>query len=299
MSMLRRIVIIIVALVLCGVASSAHASVTSNNSEASIESSTSQTNVQEKPDEALKDRSTVPDRRNSNLNDTDNGLSILKMVLLVLLLLLLIGVAFWKRKWLKELLSAATKSMQRLNKRLSKDHPEEIIGGESEELDRNIIIRDGRIRELEGRIRELEVQNRKLVEQKEEFHAENIALGEEIADYKYNARQAALAGSVQSPQSHPNICYADAIINGYFNRITETPNEDTIFELYLRNEQTATFTAYGEAYRRIIANHSFLEGCDKQVLNNARNVKIEGEGSTQRQIDGKWKIIKKLSVIID
>ena len=97
-----------------------------------------------------------------------------------------------------------------------------------------------------------------------------------------------------------SILYADAIIDGFFNKTKETPNEDTIFELRLQNSLCATFTVYHSAKQRIISNPSFLEGCNKQVLNNTQNVKTESKGTAQRQAaDGKWKIIKKLNVIIN
>ena len=95
------------------------------------------------------------------------------------------------------------------------------------------------------------------------------------------------------------VFYADAIIDGFFNHVKETPNENTIFELRLKNMQTANFTVHTAAYKRVIANPSFLEGCEKQVLDNAQNVRIESEGTAQQQADGKWKVIKKLNIIIN
>lgn len=92
--------------------------------------------------------------------------------------------------------------------------------------------------------------------------------------------------------------YADNIFDGHFNSISETPNEDSFFELRTQNAQNATFTIYTAAKQRIIANPSFLEGCDKQVLANASKLTVETEGSAQLQSDGKWKIIKKLNVTI-
>lgn len=96
-----------------------------------------------------------------------------------------------------------------------------------------------------------------------------------------------------------SVLYADSIIDGYFNQVKEIPDEDTIFELYIQNEQTASFTISSIAFPRIIARPSFLDGCDKQVLNNAQNVEIINKGTVQKQTDGKWKIINKLNVIIN
>jgi hypothetical protein len=92
--------------------------------------------------------------------------------------------------------------------------------------------------------------------------------------------------------------YADSIFEDFFNRVTESPNEDTVFELHLQNAQNATFTIYPSAKQRIIKRPAFLDGCDKQVLINGQDVKIIDEGIAQLQADGKWKITKKLNVII-
>ena len=102
----------------------------------------------------------------------------------------------------------------------------------------------------------------------------------------------------QPQSSSSTILYSDSIIDEYFNRLRETPNENTVFELRLQNPQTASFTVYPAAYKRIIANPSILEGCEKQVSTGAQNLHIEREGAVRRQPDGKWKIIKKLYVII-
>ena len=119
----------------------------------------------------------------------------------------------------------------------------------------------------------------------------NIDFGEQITDYQ-NKTKPIVNETI-------SVLYADAIIDGFFNRIRETPNEDTIFELHLQNAQIATFSIYHSAKQLIINRPEFLDGCDKQVLNNAQGVKIESEGTAQRQADGKWKIIKKLNVIIN
>jgi hypothetical protein len=98
--------------------------------------------------------------------------------------------------------------------------------------------------------------------------------------------------------NNPAILFADTITDGFFNRVKETSDEDTIFELHLQNEQTATFTICDSARQRVIAISSFLEGCDKQVLNNAHDVETVSEGTACRDVGGRWRIINKLNVII-
>ena len=140
--------------------------------------------------------------------------------------------------------------------------------------------------EWKRKYKELEKVNKELLR-------ENIELGIQIADYQSKTQTA-----IDKPLSFATILYADAIVDGFFNRVKAAPNDDTVFELCLQNAQSATFTIYNDAYQRIIANPSFLEGCDKQVLNNAQKIEIESEGTAVRQADGKWEILKKPVVII-
>lgn len=90
--------------------------------------------------------------------------------------------------------------------------------------------------------------------------------------------------------------YADSIIDEYFNKVTEKANDDTIFELHV-TKNGANISVYPDAIRRIIANPSFLDGCDKQIIGN-RIVEIKEQGFAQIQMDGKWKVNKKLNVLI-
>lgn len=66
----------------------------------------------------------------------------------------------------------------------------------------------------------------------------------------------------------------------------------------LDNKRLAIFKIYPSAIKRVIANPSFLEGCEMQILNNAQTVKTEVPGEAELQSDGKWMITKKLKVIL-
>lgn len=108
------------------------------------------------------------------------------------------------------------------------------------------------------------------------------------------------AGSpTPTSQTNRRTLYADSIVNGVFNRTEETANQDTVFILRLRNENSAQFSIYTPAQPRILANPAFLEGCEKQVLTNATRVVITTEGEAIRQADGKWQITKKLEAILN
>lgn len=92
--------------------------------------------------------------------------------------------------------------------------------------------------------------------------------------------------------------YGNSIIDGSFHRVKNKPDDDTIFELKLDNKRLAIFKIYSSAIKRVIANPSFLEGCEMQILNNAQTVKTEVPGEAELQSDGKWLITKKLKVIL-
>lgn len=92
------------------------------------------------------------------------------------------------------------------------------------------------------------------------------------------------------------LLYADCIIDDYFNKVTEEPDEDTVFELHTKNN-IADFVIYSGAKRRIIANPAYLDGCEKQIIGDS-DVIVDETGIAQIQMDGKWKIINSLKVII-
>ncbi|HPE74626.1 MAG TPA: hypothetical protein PLC80_00975 [Draconibacterium sp.] len=92
--------------------------------------------------------------------------------------------------------------------------------------------------------------------------------------------------------------YADAIINNVLNKVTEQPNADTVYELLLKTptDKTATLTVYAEAFRRVLKNADFIDGCEKQRVNKSPiNLDVE-KGEAQLQDDGKWQIVKKANV---
>jgi hypothetical protein len=94
------------------------------------------------------------------------------------------------------------------------------------------------------------------------------------------------------------LLYADAIVNGEFNKVTDHPNDDTIFELLLNvsSGKTASFVIYKDAYRRVLKNADFIDGCEKQRINfNPTNLNVI-KGETSLLDNGKWQIAKKAEV---
>ncbi len=85
------------------------------------------------------------------------------------------------------------------------------------------------------------------------------------------------------------ILYADAIIEGKFNRVKEQPAEDSIFELRLDKvgDIRAEIVLYEGAYQLITKRPEFLEGCEKHVIGNTK-VTIIREGIAIMDNNGKW-----------
>ncbi|MBR0175866.1 MAG: LysM peptidoglycan-binding domain-containing protein [Bacteroidales bacterium] len=156
---------------------------------------------------------------------------------------------------------------------------------------------------LRSKIQTLEREKRELLD-------ENVGLGEEIDrlkaapnNYLNENSKMELDSNSSKSSNHATASsvtlYADAIIDGYFVRVREIPNEDSIFVMLLNGEGTATFEVYESAYNRVVANPSFLEGCEKQIIGESLRLEIISKGVAQRDFsNGKWKIINKLNVII-
>ncbi|MDR0873393.1 MAG: hypothetical protein LBN27_08010 [Prevotellaceae bacterium] len=93
--------------------------------------------------------------------------------------------------------------------------------------------------------------------------------------------------------------YSDAILqNETFNRISLQPNDDTVFEVTRNNvgDKYAKYTVYDGAYRRVLKNPDFAEGCEKQKISvNPSNLEIE-QGEVHLEDTGKWKVIRKAKI---
>jgi hypothetical protein len=124
-------------------------------------------------------------------------------------------------------------------------------------------------------------------------------LQKRVADLEDKNRLTAttLAGTVS--QLHlPTQKYADSIIDGKFNRVTDQANDDTVFELQLprADSRNAEFTIYENAKRRALKNPDFIDGCEKQRINpNPVDLQVEN-GVATLQDNGKWQITQKAKV---
>lgn len=97
----------------------------------------------------------------------------------------------------------------------------------------------------------------------------------------------------QPPQS--STLFAKSISDGTFNRIHEVPGDDSFFELKLHTPNKAQVTICQNAYRKILSNPAFLEGCDKNVM-GSNEVQIVAEGEAVKEPDGRWRVKRKIRV---
>lgn len=146
-----------------------------------------------------------------------------------------------------------------------------------------------------------------LKSQLDEIIEDNIRTGKELDDLKAGANNKSLNANnkenapsrSQTQSQNPTVLYADAIVDGALIRVKEVPGDDSIFELHLNNSNTANVVICKNAVQRIIANPSFIDGCEKQILPNASNVEIVTPGTAQKEADsGKWVVVEKLKVNI-
>jgi len=113
-----------------------------------------------------------------------------------------------------------------------------------------------------------------------------------------NSELVSSTGQQSSPKPiiSQKLLYADSIIDGEFSHVWEKENDDTVFVLTQKAENRASININKRAYGKVLANASFLDGCDKQVLPNSTTVEIICEGEAERGANGKWKVVSPLRV---
>lgn len=158
---------------------------------------------------------------------------------------------------------------------------------------------------LKSRLEKLEKENTKLKEQCYKLQQNIVGShdkGQVITEENKNVIEH------DDSNNNPNIykqkqrfyLYSDAIVDSSLNKVKERPNDDTIFELILNDQDStsAKVVIYSGAKRRIIANASFLEGCEKQII-GSNDVVVEREGTAEKDsTTGVWNLIKCPKVII-
>lgn len=90
--------------------------------------------------------------------------------------------------------------------------------------------------------------------------------------------------------------YSDFIIDGRFYRTKSQPDEDSFFELTKTSGNTYEIDIYKPAYRKILANPSFLDGCNTQIVGYNIVKVIERGIATRDEGTGKF-IVQKAPVV--
>lgn len=161
---------------------------------------------------------------------------------------------------------------------------------------------------LKKQIKKLKNENRKLKKDREgleiannELLEENIRLEKQLNESFLGDTEAKKQSNNMIQTNNNAILYAGFIIDGNFSCVTESPNDDTNFELHLENKNTASFVVFKPAIPRIVRNPTaFLQGCEKQVIGQIGEIEIKREGVAECDANGQWKVLNnnKLNVII-
>lgn len=147
---------------------------------------------------------------------------------------------------------------------------------------------------------------REMQEMKEEMKNNNRVFGKQlleleekmkIKDSSFREESHVLSNQqkVSKPVESQKLLYADSIIDGVFSHVWERENDDTVFVLKQKNETRASITISDRAYKKVLANPSYLDGCDKQVV-YCNSVVILNEGEAEKGGNGKWKVVSPLKV---
>lgn len=153
--------------------------------------------------------------------------------------------------------------------------------------------KEKRLKELEDEVNQFKKENDSL--KMEIMHLQkNTSKVQSTINQETVEDQSVSENTPETPEPRIVSLYSDCIVDGYFNRVSERPDEDTVFELVLdeENKSEASVDVYQGAHRRIIANPAFIDGCEKQIVGNS-SVHIDNKGIAEKDADnGKWRLIK-------
>lgn len=224
------------------------------------------------------------DARIDALSAKKNGLApipnIIWLIILTLGLILLYFFHFVKRR---DYIVDTVKTSRRVNRWiLSMMMPEDSSAYQNTNPSRNNYdALQKRIEKLEKKIKDLEDQKESALSQQKE--AANPPATRN--------RESLLFSSVRR-------YYAESIQDNRYVKVKETQTDDAIFEITVKPDKSAaTVTVCKNAFRKVLANPSFLDGCDKQVSGNT-TVIVEEEGTAERTDDNKWVIRKQIKVAL-
>ena len=185
------------------------------------------------------------------------------VAIIFLLLLILLVVLYRNRKW-KRKADSNKKEANQLKSQV------DTLGEQKAALEEELQKTKGKLQEKESTINE----------QKEKINASN----------KKIVNAPPVTPTYVPPfNTQTQSLYADAIIEGKFNRVKTSPDEDTVFELKLNkpNDIQAIVVIYEGAYPRVNKCPEFLEGCTKHILGE-NTVRTSRDGIAQKDNDGRW-----------
>jgi hypothetical protein len=174
------------------------------------------------------------------------------------------------------------------------------------QFDNELGNRDARIEEIERFYFDSENRRKQAEKERDSYKAEIVRLkgqstiSPSVSNYTSSVRPTVpyTAKPITPPPPQPVSRYADSIIDGAFNKVTDAANDDTVFELLLKqaSERIAEVTVFEPAKRRVLRNPDFIDGCEKSRLSaNPVDLQVEN-GTAALQDNGKWQIIQKLKV---
>lgn len=94
--------------------------------------------------------------------------------------------------------------------------------------------------------------------------------------------------------------YAVSIFKDSMRSVTSTPDVASIFKMRLKNESEATVTIYEKSIDKVLANSSFLDGCDYTNLGgaNPKSLTVEKEGVAVKRADNNWTLSVKPKIVL-
>lgn len=120
----------------------------------------------------------------------------------------------------------------------------------------------------------------------------------ELEDKLRNGSLSSEEPKVSTPQGQQKrFLYADSIVNDLFLVVRENADRDSIFKLELTCDTHAIVTIYDDAKRKVLANSSYLDGCEKEIIGN-QIVQIVRNGEAEKDSNGKWRVRSKLKVVL-
>lgn len=152
-----------------------------------------------------------------------------------------------------------------------------------------IVLIEGNLRTQKEEYKKLLEDNARLKEQLEE--QKNVV---KPVDYQPSVMPTPVEEVEKMPT--PEKRYADTIVNGYFYCVVNVPDEDSIYELLMKNNKSCEFTVREEEIKRVLRNPDFIDGCDNVRIAATPTTLEIVPGTAELRDDGKWYISKKATV---